>query len=129
LTRRVCERCRTNYFLEEDELALLKSEPELTRLIKELSGKKDITKIRFFRGAKNGCKLCGDTGYHGRLGIFEVMEVSDKIRALIAARSSAEIITKEARAEGMKTMLEDGLMKVLAGETTLEEIIRATKSS
>ena len=129
LTRRVCDRCRTNYFLGEDELALLKSEPELTRLIKEFSGKKDLTKIRFYRGAKNACKLCGDTGYHGRLGIFEVMEVSDKIRALIAARSSAEIITKEARAEGMKTMLEDGIAKVLAGETTLEEIVRATKSS
>jgi type II secretory ATPase GspE/PulE/Tfp pilus assembly ATPase PilB-like protein len=73
--------------------------------------------------------LCGDTGYHGRLGIFEVMEVSDQVRALIAARSSAEIITKQARSEGMKTMLEDGIIKVLAGETTLEEIVRATKSS
>jgi type II secretory ATPase GspE/PulE/Tfp pilus assembly ATPase PilB-like protein len=128
LTRRVCERCRTNYFLGADELALLEAEPELAQLIKRFSGKKDIKKIRFYRGAKNNCKLCGDTGYHGRVGIFEVMEVSDKVRALIASRASADVITKEARAEGMKTMLEDGIEKVLEGRTTLEEIIRATKT-
>jgi type II secretory ATPase GspE/PulE/Tfp pilus assembly ATPase PilB-like protein len=56
------------------------------------------------------------------------MEVSDKVRALIASRASADVITKEARAEGMKTMLEDGIEKVLEGRTTLEEIIRATKT-
>ncbi len=128
LTRQVCERCRTNYFLEPSELALLESEPELTRLIKKTSGKKDLKKIRFYRGAKNGCKLCGDTGYHGRVGIFEVMEVSDGVRALIASRASSEVIKKAAQGEGMKTMLEDGIEKVLAGMTTLEEIVRATKA-
>ena len=127
LTRQVCERCRTNYFLESSELALLDTETYLAKLIKKISGKKDLKKIRFYRGAKNGCKLCEDTGYHGRVGIFEVMEVSDSVRALIAARSSSEMIKSRAQAEGMKTMLEDGIEKVLSGMTTLEEIIRATK--
>ena len=128
LTRRICERCRTNYFLEADELALLNAEPELAKLIKKFSGKKDIKKIRFYRGAKNGCKLCGDTGYSGRVGIFEVMEVTDGVRALITQRASADVITKEALRGGMKSMVEDGIEKVLQGLTTLEEIIRATKT-
>ncbi len=128
LTRKVCERCRTTTFLSPNELSLVKAEPELAKIIKEISGKKDIAKIRFYHGAKNNCGLCGDTGYHGRVGIFEVMEVSDKIRALIASRASADLITNAARAEGMKTMLEDGIAKVLSGQTTLEEIIRATKT-
>lgn len=128
LTRRVCERCRTNYFLEADELALLDAEPVLKELVKKESGKKDIAKIRFYRGAKNGCKLCGDTGYHGRLGIFEVMEVSDRIRPLIIEKRPADEITAAARAEGMRTMLEDGVAKALAGLTTLEEVVRATKT-
>ncbi len=128
LARRVCERCRTNYFLEEDELALLAAEPEISRLMKKYSGKKDLKKIRLYRGAGNGCELCKDTGYHGRIGIFEVMEVNDAIRALIASRATADVITKEAQKGGMKIMLEDGIEKVLQGLTTLEEIVRATKS-
>lgn len=128
LCRRVCERCRTNYFLETDELALLEAEPALKELLKKESGKRDITKVRFYRGARNGCKLCGDTGYHGRVGIFEVLEVSDRIRPLIIEKRPADEITSAARAEGMRTMLEDGVAKVLAGLTTLEEVIRATKT-
>lgn len=128
LTRKVCEKCKTNYFLEEGERALLEAEPELSAIIRKISGKKDLKKVRFYRGARNSCDVCGGTGYNGRIGIFEVMEVSERIRALIAQKSPADMITKAAREEGMTTMLEDGIEKMLKGMTTLEEIIRATKA-
>lgn len=128
LTRKVCEKCKTNYFLGEGELAMLAAEPELAVSIKKAAGKKDLKRIRFYRGAKDHCDVCGGTGYNGRIGIFEVMEVSERVRALIAQKASSDVITKAAREEGMTTMLEDGVMKMLSGQTTLEEIIRATKA-
>ncbi|HSE35588.1 MAG TPA: type II/IV secretion system protein, partial [Candidatus Paceibacterota bacterium] len=110
------------------ELALLEAEPELSALIRKISGKKDLKKVRFYRGARMACDICGGTGYNGRIGIFEVMEVSERIRALIAQKTPADMITKAAHEEGMTTMLEDGIEKMLKGMTTLEEVIRATKA-
>jgi type IV pilus assembly protein PilB len=65
-------------------------------------------------------------GYRGRLGLFEVMTVSDEIRALIVARAPAGEIARVAIAEGMGTLRDDGLSKVRAGETTLAEVARVT---
>jgi type IV pilus assembly protein PilB len=73
-----------------------------------------------------GCHRCRQTGYRGRLGLFEVMAMSDEIRALIVAHEPAVVIEKVAVAQGMRTLLEDGLAKVRAGETTLAEIGRVT---
>lgn len=128
LARRICHKCKTSYFLTKDELALFESEPELLKVVRKLSGKKDLEKIRFYRGAGNGCDVCGDTGYYGRLGIFEVMEVTDSLRALIAKKVPADEIQRAAAAEGMTTMFEDGITKMLEGMTTLEEVVRAIKS-
>lgn len=75
-----------------------------------------------------GCKLCHNTGYKGRLGVFEVLEVSKAIRLLIAQKSDAEVINQQAIKEGMRTMLDDALIKVQKGQTTIEEVIRVTKS-
>lgn len=127
LTRKICHKCKTNYFLDADELALLGTEPELTKIVKRLSGKKEIEKIRFYRGAGSACEVCGGTGYNGRVGIFEVMEVSERLRVLISGKASADVITKTACEEGMTTMLEDGVAKMLQGLTSLEEVIRTTK--
>jgi len=76
----------------------------------------------------SGCKLCHKTGYKGRLGVFEVLEVSQEIRKLIAAKSDAEVINQQTRKEGMQSMLEDALIKVQKGLTTIEEVIRVTKA-
>ena len=127
LTRKICHKCKTNYFLDPDEVALLNAEPELAKIIKRLSGKKEIEKIRFYRGSDSTCEVCGGTGYSGRIGIFEVMEVSEHLRVLISGKASADVITKTAQEEGMTTMLEDGVMKMLQGMTSLEEVIRTTK--
>jgi type II secretory ATPase GspE/PulE/Tfp pilus assembly ATPase PilB-like protein len=79
-----------------------------------------------YKGA--GCKACGNTGYSGRIGIFEVMEVSEALRPLIVGKEPSSVIDKKAKELGMTSMLEDGISKAFKGVTTLEEIMRATKS-
>jgi general secretion pathway protein E len=79
----------------------------------------------FYRGKR--CEKCAFTGYHGRLGIFELLLVDDDIRTLILRSADSNQIREAARAHGMKTLLEDGAEKVKAGMTTLSEILRVTQ--
>jgi type II secretory ATPase GspE/PulE/Tfp pilus assembly ATPase PilB-like protein len=74
-----------------------------------------------------GCEICHQTGYSGRLGLFEVLEVTNTIKKLITQNNDSDIIVKKAIEEGMDTMLDDGIMKVIQGMTTIEEILRVTK--
>ncbi len=76
-----------------------------------------------------GCKYCLQTGYFGRTAIFELLTIDDEIRELILKRSSSHIIKQLAVKKGLKTLRDDGLQRVLAGETTLEEIIRVTQDN
>ncbi|WKZ25725.1 MAG: GspE/PulE family protein [bacterium] len=78
-----------------------------------------------YRG--KGCQACGNTGYYGRVGIFEVLPVSDSIGKMILGRSPAVEIEKKAKEEGMITLKQDGYLKVLAGETTIEEVLRVAQ--
>jgi type IV pilus assembly protein PilB len=71
-----------------------------------------------------GCSRCNNTGYKGRIGLYEVMVVSEAIRRLTVERKSADEISRVAQAEGMKSLRDDGIDKVLAGVTTIEEIAR-----
>jgi type IV pilus assembly protein PilB len=73
-----------------------------------------------------GCLVCSETGYRGRLGLYEVMVVSEEIRTLIVARATASDISRMATSQGMRTMRDDGLAKVRAGQTSLAEIARVT---
>ena len=80
---------------------------------------------RLYRAA--GCDACGHTGYRGRTGIIEVLEVTDAIRTLVQTKADAADIERRAVAEGMRTMYRNGLERVLAGETTIEEVMRVTR--
>lgn len=71
--------------------------------------------------------MCHQTGYTGRIGLFEVMEISDAIREAITSRKDASVIKSIAVKEGMSTMLMQGLAKVKEGVTTLEEVLRVAK--
>jgi type IV pilus assembly protein PilB len=71
-----------------------------------------------------GCGRCNGTGYKGRLGLYEVMAVTEAIERLTVERKSADEISRVAQAEGMKTLREDGIDKVLEGKTSIEEIAR-----
>jgi type II secretory ATPase GspE/PulE/Tfp pilus assembly ATPase PilB-like protein len=124
LVRKICEQCRTSYVISADELQLIKDNPRLEELFKA-QGYKILDKVRLYKG--EGCKVCGNTGYAGRLGIFEVLEVTAAIRDLITRQASLEEIARAASAAGMTTMLEDGLDKVFRGLVTLEEVAKAVR--
>ena len=108
LVRRICPDCRETYDAPPEELAELGRPGEWGR---ELS-----------RGA--GCSACGNTGYRGRLGLFEVLPMSEPIRTLIADRASNGVIHRTAVEEGMRTLREDGVRLCLEGVTTTAEVRR-----
>ena len=76
----------------------------------------------------SGCERCGVTGYRGRIGLYELMIISDDIRHLITSGSDANVIRKQAQAEGMQTLREDALDKLRQGVTTPEEVVRVTRA-
>lgn len=119
LVRQICSSCKMEEKIQEVEL--IKHFP--AELVEKHFG--TLAEIRVYRG--KGCKICRNTGYAGRVGLFEVLEVTKGIRQLISEKSDSDIITQAAIKEGMKTMLDDGLKKVATGVTTIEEIIRVTK--
>jgi type IV pilus assembly protein PilB len=119
LVRKICDRCKYSQMLSHEDMT--KDLPEWI-VKKHFSVKKQT---RAYRG--KGCPVCHLTGYQGRIGVFEVLEISDAIRELISAKADADVINKKAIEEGMQTMLEDGIEKVRKGFTTLEEVLRVTK--
>lgn len=119
LVRKICDMCKgTRVITRED---LLKNLPmEIVK--RQVGDKKSIT---IYQGI--GCKICHFTGYSGRIGVFEVLEVTKAIRDLITQRNDADVILQKAIEEGMTTMLDDGMEKVIKGMTTIEEVLRVTK--
>ncbi|MBN2015736.1 type II/IV secretion system protein [Candidatus Dojkabacteria bacterium] len=86
---------------------------------------KPAREVILYRG--KGCSKCGDTGYSGRTGIFEVLRVSEKVAQLIMEHRSSGDIERQAKEEGMITMVQDGFLKALEGVTTIEEVLRVQK--
>jgi type IV pilus assembly protein PilB len=117
ICRRVCEECKEEYV----------PAPEVIEDIKKVLGKL-LTKpgeIKLSRGKK--CPACNNTGYLGRMGIFEVLPISEKIARLILERAAAGELEKQALEEGMITMKQDGYLKALEGIVTLEEVLRVAQ--
>jgi len=112
LVRAICEKCRAEYTPTERELKMLGT----------LS--KGTTVSTMFKG--KGCPHCGQGGYKGRKGIFEIFQIDDSIQRLIFDHSPATVLRARAREMGMRTLREDGMLKVASGMTTLEEVLRAT---
>ena len=81
--------------------------------------------IKLYKG--RGCSKCGNVGYVGRTGIFEVIVVSEKVAKQILERATAQEIENTGRAEGMIIMKQDGYLKALEGITTLEEVLRVAQ--
>lgn len=74
-----------------------------------------------------GCRACGDTGYRGRTGIFELLLTDDGLRQLVAENAPSDAIRRHGRAHGMTTLRDSGWQRCLDGETSLEEVVRVTK--
>lgn len=120
LVRKICPKCITSYEVSEKDLA--QQLPQ--EYIKKLNLKKGKT-LTLYKG--KGCPLCGQTGYHGRMGVFEIMEMDDSLKKLVMEEADAETIKKQAIKNGMTTMFEDGYHKVINGLTTFEEVFRVIK--
>lgn len=119
LVRKICTDCRYAYSVSKDELLKNLSSEDISE---SLGDKKEV---QFYQG--KGCPHCHFSGYRGRIGIFEVFEITKEIRKLVSQKQDADIILAAAKKEGMTTMLADGLEKVSKGLTTMEEVLRATK--
>ncbi len=120
LLRKICEMCKTSIEVSREEMSQNLS-PDM--LDKHFGTKEQI---RIYKG--QGCQVCHKTGYSGRIGVFEVLEVTNNIRRLITQKANADTIQQQAVKEyGMTSMLDDGLNKVIQGVTTIEEVLRVTK--
>lgn len=119
LVRTLCVRCRESVDMDA---ATLKETLKPDMLRKMMGAGKTV---RLYKG--KGCDACNQTGFHGRSGIFEILPITQNIRDLIMQRATAEAIESAAAADGMKTMFEDGMEKVLQGMTTIEEVMRVTR--
>ena len=118
LTRTVCPSCRVETFLTADQMTLLGLD------MHELSAQGQSPELMVAFG--EGCVQCRSTGLLGRTGVFEILEVDDKIRKLIASKSSSKEILKQARHDGLLTLREAAIKKLAKGVTSFEEVLRVT---
>lgn len=117
LVRKICTQCVMSEVVEGDQMKELMQQFNLLKYVK-----KDTKQLRFYKG--RGCNSCNHSGYVGRVGVFEVLEMSPAIRQLILNHADSDQIKQQAIKEGMTTMFEDGFHKALLGVTTLEEVLR-----
>jgi type II secretory ATPase GspE/PulE/Tfp pilus assembly ATPase PilB-like protein len=134
LVRKICTSCKKGYFLDKvagEELGRVFDVKKMSALFKANIPKdykdegSDVEKITFYKG--EGCNRCGQTGYKGRMGIYEIMEMDEELIKMINTHGTADDIKKYAREKGMITMLEDGLIKAKMGITSISEVLRVTK--
>lgn len=132
LLRKICPECITSYNLDEKLIKELEKQINMTSILETLEKEKVIDNAKhglknllFYRG--KGCDKCKQTGYKGRIGIYEVLENDDTLADLIMHNSGSDKIREYAKTKNMLTMTEDGFIKAKNGITTIEEILRVTK--
>ena len=111
--RTICQQCKAPFEEDPKQMTIVQLSPD------------EVKDITWYRGA--GCANCRGSGYRGRCGIFELMEMNSTIRDMAFNCTQAAEIRKAARQYGMFTLEEDGVRKAVGGMTTLEEIIRITR--
>lgn len=112
LVRKVCDNCRTAFQPTEEALMELELMPE------------QVTGKQFYYG--KGCDYCNNTGYKGRMGLYEIMELDDDLREAIMQRASTNILREKALKKGMSALRESGISAIFEGLTTLEEVVKET---
>jgi type IV pilus assembly protein PilB len=115
LVRKICAECKAPVTIPPESFAKLGIPPE------EYEQYKNTT---FYKGA--GCDVCSNTGYKGRIALYEVAVVNDPIKELILQGASALEIKREAIRQGMRTLRRSGITKLLEGVTSLEEVLKTT---
>jgi type IV pilus assembly protein PilB len=114
LVRTVCKKCKEPYTPKEEELMELNMTPDMVR------GKS------FSRG--RGCENCNNSGYRGRMALFEIMTMDDEMRDLIMKQANTAILRAHARKRGMRSLRECGMLGIYEGQTTIDEVVRETQS-
>jgi type IV pilus assembly protein PilB len=114
LVRTVCKKCKEPYTPKEEELMELNMTPDMVR------GKS------FSRG--RGCENCNNSGYRGRMALFEIMTMDDEMRDLIMKQANTAILRAHARKRGMRSLRECGMLGIYEGQTTIDEVVRETIS-
>jgi len=108
LVRKICRNCREEYLLSDEERKIF-----------------DRHRFAMTHGRRGkGCPACSGTGYQGRVAINEVLVLNDKVKQLVFERASSGDILEAARSDGMRSLLDDGLLKAAEGITTIEEVLR-----
>ncbi len=124
LIRMLCQRCKKkvapNEKIKKYIVDTVKTMPAEVRQEIKISELLEIYQAR-------GCEACGYKGYKGRMGLFEILPMTDQLAGVILKNPAASLILKIAQKEGMLTMAQEGMLKVLSGQTTIEEIARATQ--
>jgi type II secretory ATPase GspE/PulE/Tfp pilus assembly ATPase PilB-like protein len=127
LVRKICQNCKKEISLPPGFRAQIDADiQKLSRVSKEDAARLP-KEIKFYQGM--GCEKCGGKGYQGRMGIYEVLIMSDEVGDLTIKRAQNSDIQAKAQEQGMLTMYEDGLIKVINGVTTLDEVLRETSSN
>jgi len=121
LVKRLCENCKA---IDKSAEQVKSKLEKLVKALPERVTKKDYGKITIFK--PRGCKKCGDSGYRGRIAIYELLQVTKEIEKLMNAQAGEIEIQEFAFKEGMVTMQQDGILKVISGITTLEEVEKVT---
>jgi len=132
LVRKICPNCIYSYNLNKENIKELEQRYNLDSLLNTLVQEKIIdsvdiplSELLFYRG--KGCKQCNNNGYKGRIGIYEILEVTPAIQKLIMQKATDRELSEVAKKQNMLTLFEDGIIKAKNGITTIEEIIRVTK--
>ncbi|MFA5135724.1 MAG: GspE/PulE family protein [Patescibacteria group bacterium] len=132
LVRKVCSQCIESYTLSKAALHNIAKQVDVQNMLDVLehqgaieSAKQSPETLLFYRG--KGCRQCNDTGYKGRVGIYEMLEVTPDISELILKKASSAELKSAAFKQGMLTMLHDGFIKAKAGVTSIEEVLRVTE--
>jgi type IV pilus assembly protein PilB len=132
LVRKICSHCIQSFNLDKNTIEDMKKQMDMDNILaimqKEraiIDAKKGLESLLFYRG--KGCKKCNNTGYKGRVGIYETLEITPLISDMILKKASITDIKKEALNQGMISIVEDGFIKAKNGITTIEEIMRVTK--
>lgn len=132
LVRKICTNCIQSFNLDKQMVEELKKQLDIPSILLKLEknkiifdAKQGLESLLFYRG--KGCKKCNNSGYKGRIGVYEVLEITDEISNLILKNAPVTEIKIEAEKQGMFSIVEDGIIKAKSGITTIEEIMRVTR--
>ena len=133
LVRKICQHCITSFNLPAEVIKDMEAQFDIPDVMNTLEKEKvvsdkqtPLSRLLFYKG--KGCKKCNNSGYKGRIGIYEILEVDDNISKLVMQKATSAELKKAAQAQGMLTMVEDGFIKAKNGITTIEEILRVSKA-